>query len=95
MGISKVRSKYTYETEVLNPEETLLLYTDGFIDANSNLTDGFGYDNLKNFFSKLSTENPEEIEKQLINLYKNNLGEKELQDDISFIILKRKSLQDN
>ena len=95
MGISKARSKYTYESEILNPEETLLLYTDGFIDANSNSTDGFGYDNLKNFFSELPTENPEEIEKQLIKLYESNLGDKELLDDISFIILRRKPLQNN
>ncbi|MBQ3643985.1 MAG: SpoIIE family protein phosphatase [Candidatus Riflebacteria bacterium] len=95
IGISKARSNYTYENVVLNPEETLLLYTDGFIDANSNKTDGFGFDNLKNCFSNIITDNLEEIEKQLINLYKTNLGEKELADDISFIVLRRQPLQNN
>lgn len=95
IGISKARSNYTYEKVVLNPEETLLLYTDGFIDANSNKTDGFGYDNLKNFFAGISTEDSEEVEKQLINLYETNLGDKESKDDISFIILRRNPLQNN
>ena len=95
IGISRARSKYTYEKVVLNPEDTLLLYTDGFIDANSNIKDGFGYDNLKNFFSSIPTNSPEEIEKQLINLYETNLGNKESADDISFIILRRNPLQNN
>ncbi|MBQ2593385.1 MAG: serine/threonine-protein phosphatase, partial [Candidatus Riflebacteria bacterium] len=93
IGISKKRSNFTYEKVVLNPEETLLLYTDGFIDANSNQTDGFGYDNLKNFFSNIQIVSAEEVEKQLINLYESNLGSKESNDDISFIILRRKPLQ--
>ena len=95
IGISKARSSYTYEKAVLNPEETLLLYTDGFIDANSNKSDGFGYDNLKNFFANIPIENSEEVEKKLINLYETNLGGKELTDDISFIILRRNPLQNN
>ena len=95
IGISKKRSNFTYEKVVLNPEETLLLYTDGFIDANSNQTDGFGYDNLKNFFSNIQIDSAEEVEKQLINLYETNLGSKESNDDISFIILRRKPLQND
>ena len=95
IGISKARSKYTFEKVALNPEETLLLYTDGFIDANSNKTDGFGYDNLKNFFSTIPTDNIEEVEQKLINLYETNLGSKESADDVSFIILRRNSLQNN
>ena len=95
IGISKARSNYTHEKVVLNPEETLLLYTDGFIDANSNKSDGFGYDNLKDLFANIPTEDSENIEKELINHYKTNLGDKESKDDISFIILRRNSLQNN
>ena len=95
IGISKARSNYTYEKVVLNPEETLLLYTDGFIDANRNKSDGFGYDNLKDFFANIPTEDSEKIENELINHYKTNLGDKESKDDISFIILRRNSLQNN
>lgn len=96
MGISKARSKkYSYESTVLNQEDTLLLYTDGFIEACSNEVDKFGYDNLKNTFLNCPLDNPEELKNQLINAYKKNLGEKELIDDITFIILRRKPLQSN
>ncbi len=95
MGISKARSKYSYESVVLNQEETLLLYTDGFIEACSNKTDEFGYDNLKNTFLNCSIDNTEELKNLLIDTYKKNLGKKELMDDITFIILRRNPLQSN
>lgn len=95
MGISKSRSRYTCEFAELKPEDTLLLYTDGFIGANSDEKDEFGYENLKSIFSKLSTDGIEEIKNTLINSFKKNLGEKESNDDITFIILKRKPLQNN
>lgn len=95
MGISKSRSVFTSESEVLNVEDTLLLYTDGFMEAISNDIDGLGYENIKNTFSSIPTDNSEEIKNKLIDSYKQNLGEKESSDDITFIILKRKLLQDN
>ncbi len=93
MGISKARSKYTYESERLNPEESILLYTDGFLEGNRDEKDGFGYENLKNYVLNISTNILDEATNQLIKFFKNNLGEKELTDDATFIFLKRKPLQ--
>ena len=94
MGISQVISDYSLETEELKDNETLFLYTDGLLKLQNDKNEEFGYDNLKQLFTDMQTNDSEETMNQLVNAIKAHHGEKVLTDDITFIILRRKPLQD-
>ena len=66
MGLSKKRCRYTSESEVLNPEETLFLYTDGFPEAENDKGEEYGYDNFKNLINDYNITSSEELKDFLI-----------------------------
>ena len=94
MGISKKRCRYNSELEVLNPGETLFLYTDGFPEAENKNGVEYGYDNFKDLIAKAVVNKVEDLKNNLIKTFEEYHGKEELADDITFIILKRESLQD-
>ena len=91
MGLIKTRCRYTSETEVLNSEETLFLYTDGFPEAENTKGEEYGYDKFKELVANYRISNSEDFKNYLVETLNNYRGEKELLDDITFIILRRKS----
>ncbi|MBQ3643987.1 MAG: SpoIIE family protein phosphatase [Candidatus Riflebacteria bacterium] len=93
LGISKKRCRYTSEPEMLNPEETLFIYTDGFPEAENDKGEEFTYEKFEELISNSVITTAEEFKNQLISVFKQHHGEKELADDVTFIILKRKALQ--
>ena len=93
LGISKKRCRYTSEPEMLNPEETLFIYTDGFPEAENDKGEEFTYEKFEELISNSVITTAEEFKNQLISVFKQHHGEKELADDVTFIILKRKPLQ--
>ncbi len=95
MGLSKKRCRYNSEMEILNPDETLFLYTDGFPEAENDKGEEFGYDNFNNLIRNYKITSSEDLKNHLIDVLKNHHGEKELADDITFIILRRKPFQDS
>ncbi len=94
LGASKRRCKYTSESEKIDFGETLLLFTDGFPEAENQQGEEFGY----NKFNKLITDQPsttaENMKNNLLDVFKEHHGEAELSDDLTFVILRRKPLQD-
>lgn len=93
LGISKKRCRYTSEPEMLNPEETLFIYTDGFPEAENDKGEEFTYEKFEELISNSVITTAEEFKNQLISVFKQHHGEKELADDVTFIILRRKPLQ--
>ena len=93
LGVSKKRCQYTTESEVLNPGETLFIYTDGFPEAENDKGEEFTYEKFQELISNSAINTAEEFKNQLITVFKQHHGEKELADDVTFIILRRNSLQ--
>ncbi len=91
MGLIKTRCRYTSETEVLNPEETLFLYTDGFPEAENTKGEEYGYDKFKELVANYRISNSEDFKNHLVETLNHYRGEKELLDDITFVILSMKS----
>jgi serine phosphatase RsbU (regulator of sigma subunit) len=92
MGASKRRCKYTTESELLKPEETLFLYTDGFPEAENNKGEIYGYNNFQQLIANSEITSTEALRDSLLKVFKDFHGEAELADDITFIILRRKPL---
>lgn len=95
MGASKRRCKYTLEKEILNPEETLIMYTDGFPEAENTEGKEYGYERFKDFVSKTKINSAEDLKNQLLEEFGRYHGEASLTDDLTFIVLRRKPLQDD
>ena len=89
LGVSKKRCQYTTESEVLNPGETLFIYTDGFPEAENDDGKEYGYENFKQLIANASISNSEELKNLLTETFKQHYGDKELADDITYIILRR------
>ncbi|MBP5469289.1 MAG: SpoIIE family protein phosphatase, partial [Candidatus Riflebacteria bacterium] len=63
MGASKRRCKYTSETETINPGETLILYTDGFPEAENEKGEDFGYKRFNQLITDSIINSAEELRK--------------------------------
>jgi serine phosphatase RsbU (regulator of sigma subunit) len=92
MGISSKRAKYCSESELLRPEETLFLYTDGFPEAENNKGEIYGYKEFQQLIANSNITSSEELKEYLLKVFREFHGETELADDITFIIVKRKPL---
>ena len=93
LGVSKKRCRYTSEPEILNPGETLFIYTDGFPEAENDKGEEYTYDKFIELIANTPINTTEEFKDNLIEEFKRHHGEKELADDVTFIILRRKPLQ--
>ena len=71
------------------------MYTDGFPEAENDKGEEFGYGNFNNLIKNYKITSSEDLKDHLIEVFKQHHGEKELADDITFIILRRKPLQDS
>ncbi|MGM0600543.1 MAG: PP2C family protein-serine/threonine phosphatase [Candidatus Rifleibacteriota bacterium] len=89
LGVSKKRSKYSTKEGILNEGETLFLYTDGIAEATNSAEKIFGFDRLETIISQNHNKTGELIRKSLLDTFWNHYGDKPLDDDLTFIILKR------
>ncbi len=95
MGASKKRCNYSVESETISHEETLVIYTDGFPEAENSEGKEYGYENFKNLIANIPIKNAEDLKNQLVDIFKKYHGNTELSDDVTFIILRRKPLQNH
>ena len=89
LGVSKKRSKYNTKEGVLNPGETLFIYTDGIAEATNSQEQMFGFDRLETIMSQNHNKSAESIRKSLLESFWEHYGDNPLDDDLTFIILKR------
>ena len=89
------RCKYTSESEKLDSDETLLLFTDGFPEAENQQGEEFGYKKFSKLITDMSSTSAEDMKNNLLDVFKKHHGEAELSDDLTFVILRRKPLQDS
>ena len=83
--------KVIEEVEIkLKSDELYFFYTDGASDAMNNGQEEFGEENLKKSLSKYYHLSCEEIKANLINDIWNHIGNQDVHDDITMIIMKIK-----
>ena len=81
-----------YESEILNNDETLFLYTDGFPEAEDENGKVYGYEKFKQLIANTPITDSVSFKNTLIEVFKQHHKDLELADDITFIIVRRTSL---
>lgn len=82
---------YRENTVVLNPGDTLLLYTDGTIEARSPLGEQFGEIRLQDLLQKNQTLLPEQLLQHIHRAIRNHINNAVQHDDITLLVLKIKA----
>lgn len=78
------------ETEFkLNPQDILLIYSDGLSEARNSADDFFGEERVMNLLEKAQQNDASTIARTILNAVQNFVGDIPFSDDLSFIILKR------
>jgi serine phosphatase RsbU (regulator of sigma subunit) len=89
LGVSKKRSNYKTIEGVLNPGESLFIYTDGIAEATNSKNMMFGFDRLETIISQNHDRTAESIKNSLLEAFWNHYGDNALDDDLTFVIVKR------
>ncbi|MFA7288125.1 MAG: SpoIIE family protein phosphatase [Melioribacteraceae bacterium] len=79
---------YISETDLLNPDDLIVFYTDGVTEAMDIDENEFGEENFENFLLEKYNQIPDEISTQLFETLKNYRADAEQSDDITLGILK-------
>lgn len=95
LGASNIGCKYTSEPEKLNFDETLILFTDGLPEAENAQGEVLGINKFIKLIIDLPSTSAEEMKNNLLDIFKKHHGDAELNDDLTFVILRRKPLQDS
>jgi len=91
MNKGDIFEKVIEEVEIkLKSNELYFFYTDGASDAMNDSQEEFGEENLKKSLTKYCHLGCEEIKANLINDIWNHIGNQDVHDDITMIIMKIK-----
>ena len=89
LGVSPKRIHHKIAEDSLKADETLIMFTDGFPEAEDANGKAYGYKAFNKFIENSSISSAENFENELKSEFKKHHGDAELTDDITFIILKR------
>jgi len=89
LGAMKLEKYETVEIE-LNSGDVLIMMTDGFPELHNQADELFGYERVYSAFEKAVEKEPEEIIKHLYEEGNRWRKEKELLDDVTFVVIKVK-----
>ena len=93
MGLGILRNS-NYDKFVQNktlsyhPDDILVLYTDGIMEAKNNKNEQFGIERLKTLLAKHKEKNPTEIKEVIIQELMNFLNGIKLDDDYTLLVVK-------
>jgi serine phosphatase RsbU (regulator of sigma subunit) len=71
-----------------NPQDILLLYTDGIVEAKNHLREEYGYERLKIILENTHHLSSEKINQAIIEDLYNFCGTKKMEDDYTLVIIK-------
>lgn len=91
VGITANISRFTQQVELtLEPDEGIVLYTDGITEAWNQAEEMYGIDRLHQVISKHWQLSADEIKAAVINDLLRHTGSHKLRDDITLLVIKRK-----
>ena len=94
LGVSPRRSNYEAVEGTFSPGDLMLLYTDGIAEGTGPDGREFGFDRVKQIIIANRERSSEEIKNQLLKEFWQHYQREELDDDLTFIIVRRR-LQQN
>lgn len=89
LGVSVKRSNYTTTAGQLEPGSILMLYTDGIAEGANPEGVMFGFDTVEKVLVENRERSSESIKSTLLDKFWQHYQREELDDDLTFIILKR------
>ncbi|MDM8568016.1 PocR ligand-binding domain-containing protein [Thiotrichales bacterium HSG1] len=91
VGVEKDISKFTSHQEMsLQSGDGIVLYTDGITEAQNIENIQYGLERLCEVVSKNWTGNAKQVQQSVISNVKDYIGEQEILDDITLLVLKQK-----
>ena len=69
--------------------DTLVLYTDGLVEAMNKNEDEFEFDRLKEILKKHHTENSNILLKRIFSQVKKHIGSNPMEDDFTLLVSRR------
>jgi serine phosphatase RsbU (regulator of sigma subunit) len=89
LGVSRKRSVYEEKAGQLASGDFFLVYTDGIAEAVNKQGEMFGFKRVEELVSKNAPGNALELKEVLLNEFWQHYDQKNLDDDLTFVILKR------
>jgi sigma-B regulation protein RsbU (phosphoserine phosphatase) len=87
--IGYVPWEYECDTVTFHEGDTLVMYTDGLVEAMNESEEEFGFKKLKEIISEHKSLATENLKSVIINKVNNHIGDIPLGDDFTLLILKR------
>lgn len=85
-----VNYPYVSKDTSLNSGDTIVLMSDGFPELQNGKNEVYGYKRARNSFEEIAEKQPEEIIHHLKNEGSKWVSGKELDDDVTFVVIKVK-----
>lgn len=82
-------SNYNTEEIEINHNDVILILSDGFPEIQNSSNEQYGYQRLTDTFLQIGNKNSDDIITILKNEVSNWLGNKELEDDVTFVVIKK------
>lgn len=82
-------SNYSVEEIEVNHDDVILILSDGFPEIQNERNEQYGYQRLTDTFLQIGNKNSDDIISVLKSEVSNWLGNKELEDDVTFVVIKK------
>lgn len=82
-------SNYSAAEIEMNNDDVILILSDGFPEIQNDRKEQYGYQRLSDTFLHIGNKNSNDIISMLKNEVSNWLGNKELEDDVTFVVIKK------
>ncbi len=82
-------SNYSAAEIEMNNDDVILILSDGFPEIQNDRNEQYGYQRLSDTFLHIGNKNSNDIISMLKNEVSNWLGNKELEDDVTFVVIKK------
>jgi sigma-B regulation protein RsbU (phosphoserine phosphatase) len=89
--IGYVPWEYESDTLKMNPGDTLIMYTDGLVEAMNNKEEEFEFYRLKHLVKENLSKSPQELRKIIFDKVRDHIGDHPMEDDFTLLIMRRSS----
>jgi serine phosphatase RsbU (regulator of sigma subunit) len=91
IGLEETIEDFVFQAQVqLNTGDVVVLYTDGVTEAENNLGDQYGLENLCAIVKQSCQQSAQDIKQSIIANLRSHIGVQKVFDDITLVVLKQK-----
>lgn len=89
LGVSAKRNVYTCKELTFEPNNVMMIYSDGLCELTNEKGQAYGKKRLFELLQNNKEKNSNDIKETILKDFNNFMGKRELSDDITFIIIKQ------